>query len=152
RAGRSIAFWTVFLGLLGGLAFLFTDLMLMVKFSLMAGLYFALRIHPPTFVRSLRCISIAGVIALVIGVGQFVPSGELIASAPRMGMGSNDFYPAPPLLWLGYVFPFWQLPWESFAFSQFRAAGGFFVGPCCLLGLMFVVRWYRPLRGPHRAF
>ena len=151
RTGRSLRFWTVFLGLLGGLAFLFTDLMLMVKFSLMAGLYFGLRLKSETFGRSLRAIAMSCVIALVIGAGQFVPSGELIASSPRMGMGSNDFYTAPPLLWLGFIFPFWQLPWEAVSFSQFRAAGGFFVGPCGLLGMLFAVRWYRPLYGPHRA-
>jgi hypothetical protein len=152
RGGKSPWFWTLILGLLGGLAFLYTDLLLMIKLAMLAGLYFALRIHPPWFWRNVISLAIASVIALVIGLGQLVPSSEIIVTSERMGMGSIDFYTAPPTLWLGMLFPFWKLPWEAFVFSQARAAGGFFIGPCALLGALFALRWFGPLRGPHRAF
>lgn len=149
--GRPSWFWTLVLGLLGGLAFLYADLMLMVKFSMLAGLYFLLRLDRRTAWASLRSVAIASGIALAIGVGQWYPSAEIILTSARMGVGGNDHYTAPPLLWLGFLFPFQTLPWESHFFSATRAAGGFFVGPCALLGLAFAVRWYRPLDGPHRA-
>jgi hypothetical protein len=152
RVARSGWFWAGVLGLLGGLAFLYADLLLMVKFTLFTGLYFLLRVERANLGRSIAALALASAIALVIGLGQLFPSIEIIANSARMGLGSNDFYTAPPRLWLGYVFPFQKLPWESFVFSHERVAGGFFVGPCALLGLMFAVRWFRPLRGPHRAF
>src|SRR5262249_3909145 len=57
-------------------------------------------------------------------------------------------YCATPTLWLGLIFPFWNLPWEN---GMTRAAGGFFVGPCALLGVLFAGRFFWALRGPHRA-
>lgn len=152
RIARSGWFWAIVLGLLGGLAFLYADLLLMVKFTLFAGLYFLLRVERANLGRSLAAVAIASAIALIMGLGQWFPSFEIVATSARMGLGSNDFYTAPPRLWLGFVFPFQKLPWESFDFSRERMAGGFFVGPCALLGLIFAIRWFGPLRGPHRAF
>lgn len=151
RSPQPRRFWTIALGLLGGLAFLYADLSLMVKYALIAVLYFVFRLDPPTARKSIVRALVASAVAVVVGLGQLAPSIELVASSARMGMGSNDFYTAPPRLWLGFVFPFAQLAWENHPFSLTRAAGGFFVGPCALLGALFAARWFGRLRGPHRA-
>lgn len=143
--------WTLILALLGGMAFLFADLLLVVKIFAFVGFYAALRLDVRHVRKYLTSLAIAGALAFAIGVGQTIPSAELVVGSPRMGMGSNEFYTCPPLLWLGFVYPFWTLPWEVFEFSRVRVAGGFFVGPCALLGAAFAIRWFRPLAGPHRV-
>jgi hypothetical protein len=147
RTGKGGRFWVPFLGLLGGLGFLSIDLLVMIKYSLFAGLYFLLRAHPPTFRANLKQLALAGLLAILIGLGQLVPSAEIILTSIRMGTGGTDALTTPPTLWLGLIYPFWMLPWES----GIRAAGGFFVGPCALLGAVFACRSFLSLRGPHRA-
>ncbi len=148
RAGNKSPFWTAWLGLLGGLGFLFLDLATMIKFALFAGLYFLLRVRRQTLWTNLIQLTIASGLALVIGVGQWYPSAEIILGSFRMGQGGTDVFTTPLTLWPGLIFPFWLLPWEH---GNVRAAGGFFVGPCALLGALFALRHFLPRRGPHRA-
>jgi Bacterial membrane protein YfhO len=149
RAGRAFWFWTLLLGLIGGLAFLYLDAMVMIKFTTFAGLYLLLRLDRTSWRRLLEAVVIAGAIAIVIGLVQTVPSTEIIVTSQRMGEGSNNHFAVGPMLWLGLLFPYAVLPWEV-GEQSFRAAGGFFVGPCALLGLIAGLRWFR-LAGPHRV-
>jgi hypothetical protein len=149
RAGRAFWFWTLLLGLVGGLAFLYLDAMVMIKFTTFAGLYLLLRVDRASWRRLFAAATIAGAIALVIGLVQTVPSTEIIITSQRMGEGSNNHFTTPPTLWLGLLFPYAVLPWEIGEHS-YRAAGGLFVGPCALLGLIAAVRWLR-LAGPQRV-
>src|SRR5205807_432913 len=85
RAGKPSSFWTALLGLLGGMGFLFNDLSTMLKYALFAGLYFLLRARRPTLWINLKQLTVAGMLALLIGVGQSVPSAEIILTSFRMG-------------------------------------------------------------------
>ena len=149
RSGRAFWFWTLLLGLVGGLAFLFIDAMVMIKFTTFAGLYLLLRLDRASWQRMFAAVTIAGAIAIVIGLVQTVPSTEIIVTSQRMGEGSNNHFTAPPMLWLGLLFPYSVLPWEI-GEQSFRAAGGLFVGPCAVLGLIAAIRWFR-LAGPQRV-
>jgi hypothetical protein len=149
RAGKSFLFWTLLLGLVGGLAFLFIDAMVMIKFTTFIALYLLLRLDRTSWRRLLGASLLAGAIAIVIGLVQTVPSTEIILTSERMGEGSNNHFTIPPALWLGLVYPFAVLPWEI-GEQSFRAAGGFFVGPCAVLGLVAAIRWFR-LAGPQRV-
>ena len=149
RAGRALRFWTLSLGFVGGLAFLYLDAMVMIKFTTFAGLYLLLRIDRASALRLFGAVAIAGVLAVLIGLVQTVPSTEIIVTSQRMGEGSNNHFTTPPILWLGLTFPFAVLPWEI-GEQSFRAAGGLFVGPCAVLGLVAGLRWLR-LAGPQRV-
>ena len=149
RAGQAFWFWTLLLGLVGGLAFLFLDAMVMIKFTTFAGLYLLLRLDRASWLRLFGAVAIAGLIAIIIGLVQTVPSTEIIVTSQRMGEGSNNHFTTPPMLWLGLVFPFAVLPWEI-GEQSFRAAGGLFVGPCAVLGLIAAIRWFR-IAGPQRV-
>ena len=148
RSGKSSWFWPLFLGLLGGLGFLMLDLMTMVKFALAPTLYFLLRLDLRVLSHMALRGAVAATIALAIGAGQVYPSAEIILNSFRMGVGGIETMPATLTLHLGLIFPFFELPWGP---GYTRAAGGFFAGPCALLGLLVGVRFWLSLRGPHRA-
>ena len=145
RAGRAFRFWTLLLGLVGGLSFLYLDAMIMIKFTTFAGLYLLLRVDRTSWLRLFGACVVAGLIAIVIGLVQTVPSTEIIVTSQRMGEGSNNHFTIPPMLWLGLTFPFALLPWEI-GEQSVRAAGGLFVGPCS-----FSVSSRTPLVSARRA-
>jgi hypothetical protein len=155
-AGPAGGFWVAAYGLVNGMVFLITDPMLVVKFHLLVGLYFLLRVDRSAYFRPTVTMLKGFVLAVLIGAGQMLATVHLVGATTRVtssGVATWDAFrmSCPPWGYLGLFFPWVRFEWQNSICASFTG-GAVFAGPLFGLGLVtYLLTSRRPDSAPMRA-